>query len=679
MSDIVQKHAPLKTKVFKKNHMAPWFNKEIAEAKKLKRKLERAWKKTKLESDFDSFSNQRKILNYLMSEAKKDYYSNLMIKHESNPKQLFSIVNKLSNQKKKCPLPDHTCPSGLANSFSEFFKTKIDKIREKFSENSTEKMDYDKKFTTSFLSEFSAVSESTVKKVILQSPSKSCTSDPLPTTLLKDTIDELLPVLTKIVNLSILHGKMPTAYKNAVLTPLIKKVNGERILKNYRPISNLPFISKIIEKCVSMQIQDYVSANKLNTPLQSAYKANHSTQTALLKIFNDILTEVDQVNVVMVTLLDLSAAFDTVNHDILLRRLQESFGIDSTCLKWFESYLTGRSQHVMIKGSKSEDIQLSCCVPQGSVLGPDLYSKYTSPLSGLISSLSLSYHFYADDSQIWTSLNPSDIENQIQAVLKLEQGVKEIGKWMFSNKLQLNKEKTELMIIGTKQQRQKMKLSSIELDGELIHVVPEARNLGVIIDSSLTMEAHVNNVCKLCYIQLKNIIKIRCYLTTEATKRLVQALVISRLDYCNVLFFGISDKLLSKLQKVQNQAARIISRTPYRESITPILKSLHWLPVKARIEYAILLTVYKAKNDSAPEYISDLLKPQISTHSMTRRSTKQDLLAVPKHNLKTGGYRAFSVHAPHLWNNLPQDIKVKTNIASFKKSLKTLLFRRTYN
>ena len=201
----------------------------------------------------------------------------------------------------------------------------------------------------------------------------------------------------------------------------------------------------------------------------------------------------------------------------------------------------------MIKGSKSEDVQLSCCVSQGSVLGPDLYSKYTSPLSGLISSLS--YHFYADDSQIWTSLNPSDIENQIQAVFKLEQGMKEIGKWMFSNKLQLNKEKTELMIIGTKQQRQKMILSSIQLDGELTDVVPEARNLGVITDSSLTMEAHVNNVCKLCYIQLRNITKIRCYLTTEATKRLVQALVISRLDYCKVLLFGISDNLWSKLQK----------------------------------------------------------------------------------------------------------------------------------
>ena len=153
-------------------------------------------------------------------------------------------------------------------------------------------MDSHKKFTTgtSFLSEFSAVSESTVNKVILQSPSKSCMSDLLPTTLLKDTIDELLPVLTKIVNLSILHGNMPMAYKNAVLTPLMKKANAERILKNYRPVSNLPFISKIIEKCVSMQTQDYVSTNKLNTPLQSAYKSNHSTQTALLKIFNDILT-----------------------------------------------------------------------------------------------------------------------------------------------------------------------------------------------------------------------------------------------------------------------------------------------------------------------------------------------------------------------------------------------------
>ena len=287
--------------------------------------------------------------------------------------------------------------------------------------------------------------------------------------------------------------------------------------------------------------------NKLNTPLQSAYKANHSTQTALVKIFNDVLTEIDHGNVVLLTLLDLSAAFDTVDHNILLKRLDHSFRISAKCLKWFESYLTGRSQHVMIKGSKSKDVQLSCCVPQGSVLGPDLYSKYTSPLSSLISSLSLSYHFYADDSQIWTSVNPNSVTNQIQAVSILEQGVKEIGEWMFKNKLQLNKEKTELLVIGTKKQRQKMQLSSIQLDGDVIDAVPEARNLGVIIDSSLSIEAHVNNVCKLCYIQLRNITKIRCYLTTEATKRLVQALVMSRLDYCNVVLFRISNKFLSKL------------------------------------------------------------------------------------------------------------------------------------
>ena len=152
----------------------------------------------------------------------------------------------------------------------------------------------------------------------------------------------------------------------------------------------MPFISKIIIKPVFVQIQDYVSANKLNNPLQSACKANHYTKTALLKIWNDILTEIDQGNAVMATLLDLFG-FDTLNHNILLRWLWQSFEIDSTCLKWLESYITGRSQHVMIKGSNSEEVQLSYSVLQGPEIGADLYS--TSPLSGLISRRSLSYHF----------------------------------------------------------------------------------------------------------------------------------------------------------------------------------------------------------------------------------------------------------------------------------------------
>ena len=207
---------------------------------------------------------------------------------------------------------------------------------------------------------------------------------------------------------------MPICYRKAVISPLLKKSNLDvNEFKNYRPVSNLPFLSKIIEKAVASQLNDHLNKNRLFEEHQSAYRKCHNTETALVKISNDLLLSADNKDVSILVLLDLSAAFDTIDHCILLNRLRESFGLDGTVLNWLKSYLTERKQCVKIDNYFSSELHLPFGVPQGSVLGPLLYTLYTVPLGCIIKKHNLNYHFYADDSQLYLSIKPTHINDLI--------------------------------------------------------------------------------------------------------------------------------------------------------------------------------------------------------------------------------------------------------------------------
>ena len=248
---------------------------------------------------------------------------------------------------------------------------------------------------------------------------------------------------------------------------------------------------------------------------------------------------------------------------------------------------------------------------------------------------------------------------------------------MKDNKLKLNEEKTEFMIFGTRQQLKHVTIESIHLGEEKVKKVTSARNLGVMMDEHLDMNVHVSHICKICYFKIRNIYKIRKFLSTKATKTLVQAVITSKLDYCNSILYGINSGLIKKLQRVQNSAARLIMLCPKRTSMMPVLKHLHWLPIIERINYKIVLTVYKSLNNLAPSYISNLLTPYSS--GRTTRTSNKGLLLIPRVNNTTCGKRSFKFAGPTEWNKVDQNIRESENINEFKKHLKTFLFKKYYN
>ena len=318
--------------------------------------------------------------------------------------------------------------------------------------------------------------------------------------------------------------------------------------------------------------------------------------------------------------------------------------------------------------SNSTVRDLAVGVPQGSVLGPVLYLLYTSPLAEVIRSYDLDYHLYADDTQLYFAFKAKDVE---EAKSRVENCVAAICRWMDLNELKLNHDKTEILLIHSKY-RVRPPFQSLTVGSERLSTSSSARSLGVIFDEHMSFNAHISGICKSSFYHLRNLSRIRKYLSQDSASVLVHAFVTSKLDYCNSLLYGVPKYQLQRLQYVQNTAARVVSLVDKFQHITPVLKELHWLPIHYRIVFKILLLVYKSLNGASPSYLAKQLR--YCAHSRSMRSISNEMLIQPRSYSKTYGDRAFSVCAPNLWNKLPLAIRKSRSVDSFKKTLKTYLF-----
>ena len=394
-------------------------------------------------------------------------------------------------------------------------------------------------------------------------------------------------------------------------------------------------------------------------------------------IVNDILSALDNDNISVLLLLDLSAAFDTLDHQIL-SRLNSVFGIQSTALQWFHSYLSDRYQSTSVNNSSSSPSQLMYGVPQGSVLGPIPFVLYTTPLSDIIANHSVNHQLFADDTQLQKSAPLNEVTNLTKELNACTDNIKT---WMTENQLKLNDDKREALLFTFSSS---LKPSTVPLPDSITlgsHNIPfsdSARNLGFIFDSKLSMKKHIIKICQNAYFELKRISSIRRFLTEDATKTLVTSYILSRLDHCNCLLMGTPNSVIQPLQKIQNFAARLVLLAPRHHHATPLLEKLHWLPISERIKYKVACMCFSAINGSGPAYLSELL--HVYTPSRTLRSSSDTrMLEIQNYKRKTHGFRIFSCFGPHIWNSLPQDLRHCSTLSSFKAKLKTFLFSQYFH
>ena len=398
LEGVINLCAPLRSVRVKDCPLSPWFDKSYHDMRREARCLERRYRCSGLPADRDAWLVQLKIKKEFLKEKECAFWQGKMASCGGNSKELWRLFNTILQRNTRPNNNDH----GLtANDLSIFFEEKIRRVRAAL--DGTGQPEYRPKvIETACFNSFTTLQQESLRKLVSESATKSCPLDPIPTGLLKDNIDTLLPYLTDICNRSLGEGVLPLSQKRAIVTPILKKQGMDQtVAANYRPISNLTFISKVIERAVAGQLMAYLSEHRMWPATQSAYCSGRSTETALLRVLSDMCEAADSTHVTLAAFLDLSAAFDCVDHVILLEKLRLSYGITGTALNWIKSFLTGRTQCVSFNGSTSLPVTLTCGVPQGSVLGPLLFVLYTADVQAIAAAYGISMHCYADDIQLY--------------------------------------------------------------------------------------------------------------------------------------------------------------------------------------------------------------------------------------------------------------------------------------
>ena len=520
------------------------------------------------------------------------------------------------------------------------------------------------------------MSEDDVKKLVMSTKSKSSSLDPIPPSILKQSINVLISPITTLINTSLQTGTFPQSWKCGLVTPLLKKPGLERVPSNYRPVTNLPFLSKVLEKAALHFLTPQLNKDKSFSSYNSAYKANFSTETLLTKVLSDIFSCMDKQQIVLLVLLDLSAAFDSVSHLKLKNILKYKFNINNNCINWINSYLTDHHQQIKVNLSLSELFKIEHGVPQGSCLGPIIFLAYISHLYEIINTYTVSVGGYADDHQLYISCYPDNL-SITNALLSLETCIKSVRNFFLTHHLLINDSKTEFMIIGSKHLLSKLENIELRVGNSIILPGDSVKNLGVIFDNCLSFENQIQHVTKKSYYHLYRINQIKKYLDCKTLTGVIHSFITCNLDYCNILYFNLPQKSIKKLQKIQNSAARIITNTLRSEHISPSLKFLHWLPVNERITYKIAITVYKSLNNLAPLYLSELISKYLPSRNL--RSSHNNLLVTRRINRASYGGRGYSYAASHIWNLIPDFVKNSSSLNIFKNKLKTFLFNLAFN
>ena len=678
LARLLNKQCPLVTKRYRlKYWKSRWYNSLLKELKRKKRAAERKYRKDPCVKNRDNLKCFRNKYNYELKTAREQFYHRKLTENARDSKQLFGLVKQLTGTKKEKILPTSRSKHIIAEEMANFYTNKIEKIREAIISTRTvdEMESSESSQSRSYKFEmFKTIDHDELKQIISEMKSKTSRNDPIGSALVKQSFDLLAPVLLRIINSCIENNVFPDELKKAIITPVIKdETKDPDDFQNYRPISNLEFLSKLLERVMFKQLTSYCETFDLFTKFQSAYKTNHSCETAMTYVIDDIQEYLGSKLNVALTMLDLSSAFDTVDHQLLLDRLERKFGISDGALKLIKSYLCQRTFSVLVDDEVSSPHKLRYGVPQGSILGPLFYCMYTGEIETIVKNHGLKVHLYADDCTIYFPFGNGD---EAAAKIKLSKCVKDIQIWMKNSFLKLNREKTKLMVFRPNAMETES-FSLVDTNNE-IFTSKTGKLLGVTLGTSMNFTEFITKKIQTCNFHLRNLRAVRSSIPQSTRILLVTSFICSTVDYCNTLLVSVPKYLTDRLQKTLNSAVRFIYNVRKRDHITPYLKQLHILPVIYRIKFKITSIAFKITRGIAPVYLNDKVKMFTPSTSISlRHGCGRDKWMFDSDVSVQKSSNLISKMIVE-WNKLPLSLRKLESFDVFKTNLKTFYFKKAF-
>lgn len=653
---IVDKHLPVVTKRVKRQTQPKWMTSDILKAINLRDTAKRQGKE-------DVYKYWRNQTTKLISDAKANHYTKSVELHKTNPRMLSNIFQDLGGKSTKhMPTSINYCgkafenDTGIAQALNEHFTSIADKYLKNVDSNAEHDHMLLKQFVQSKLPpgnvfQIPPTNEEWIRKYLTSLNTNKATGlDDISAKVLKLAAPYVSKWIAKICNHSIRTSQFPEVWKKARVTPLHKK-NSVHEVENYRPISILPVLSKILEKHVSIALYEFLTVNDLFSQRQSGFRNNHSCETALNLMTDEWLNSIHNGEYTGILFVDMCKAFDLVNHELLLQKL-EIYNSNQSSLLWFKSYLSNRTQCVQVNKSVSAQLPINYGVPQGSILGPLLFLIFINDLP--LYSTSGQINIFADDSTTTVKSSRLDTVNTL-----LQEETNNVVKWCTENKMVLNTEKTKVMLLATKQKlRNAPPALQVEVQNTLIETVSEDKVLGVIIDNNLSWKSQVQKVRKTVLFKLSILRRIRKYLPKHTRILFYNYYVKPHLDYCCSVWGNCSKRDCNIIIKLQKQAARLVLDADRLTPSKEMFNSLNWLTFTQIVHQKQATLVYKSLNNLAPSYMAKMFHLK---RNDGLRSTTHNKLFIPRAHPKS-----FRYCGAKLWNSLPDNVRCAQNIRQFK-------------
>ncbi len=658
---------------------APWINDNLRTIMKERNDTQRLLKNDRTNVYLsDKYKVLKKQVKKYLKEAKSEYYDNRFEEEKGNVAAMWDLlrqlVPKVKSKTNSALVVDELALKDKAHNFNNFSANVGENIYDESQkqapdqESTSHNYDLDSLMCNSFRPQPTDSATIMLEIKHLKNTS-SYGSDDIPLRFLRDSLPEMIQFLTCIFNTSIVTGTFPSLWKHAIVVPIFKAGDANEP-KNYRPVSLLPIVSKVLERVIAKQLVKYLDGNHLLSNTQHGFRSLLSTETALLTLSNKLYENIDNRKISLLTLCDLSKAFDSVNHDILMSKLNK-LRIDKF---WFSNYLYKRSQSVRIKNCFSDKSEILYGVPQGSVLGPILFSIYVNDLSQHISGCLIIQ--YADDTQF---LHTGSINNIDDLVRRAEETLAEAKKYFQINGLMLNSAKTQCMFVGSRGLTSQIPGDTcIRLDNCSIVPTNSVKNLGIYFDAHMAFDTHVSYISRKVFGTIVYINRIKDNFNCKTRITFIQSLVLRIMNYDIKIWGTANTTHMNQIQKLQNFAAKVAlggGARRWRDHATPYIRELGWLKMRQKYKYDLLVFIYNTIKGNVPSHVLSL--PTV--RDVRPLSTRQQLqLCVPRTNTCTGA-KSILIEGPKLWNSLSAEVRCTEEISSFKKSMWQYLLNEQFN